>query len=358
MSLRVHIVDPPAYTPPYDHALCGALARVGGLDVTLVTGRFAHGEVPHPTGYALDERFYGGTGRLPRRFRALARGVRHPYDMLRYRAAAQREADVVHVQWLPLPVVDRVVLPRGPLVFTAHNLSPRGRRPGDARATEAVLRKVDAVVVHSEHGRDHLTRVVGLDNVHVIPHGALDYLTHVDPVRPPELAPPRRPAVLFFGLLRPYKGLDVLYDAWRRIDVDAELWVVGQPWRGAPEPPAGAKTVPRFVSDGEAAWVFRHADLVALPYRVVEQSGVLLTALAFGKAVVASDIGGFHEVAAVRHVEPGNAAALATALGDLIADSGARAALAAEALAAARTTYSWDAAARSHADLYAKLTRR
>ena len=163
--------------------------------------------------------------------------------------------------------------------------------------------------------------------------------------------------MLFFGLLRPYKGLDVLYDAWRGID-DAELWVVGRPWRGAPEPPAGVKTVPRFVSDAEAAWVFRHADLVVLPYRVVEQSGVLLTALAFGKAAVVSNVGGFSEVSAVRHVEPGDAHALADAVRGLLEDAGARAQLAADALEAARTTYSWDAAARSHADLYANLTRR
>jgi glycosyltransferase involved in cell wall biosynthesis len=360
MSLRVHIVDPPAYTPPYDHALCAALAHLGGLDVTLVTGRFAHGEVPEVSGYTLDERFYRGTEHLPRRTRAVARGARHAYDMLRYRAAARREADIVHMQWLSLAVVDRALLPPGPLVFTAHNLRPRGRRPGEARATEAVLRRADAVVVHSEHGRERLTRIVGVhpDNVHVIPHGALDYLTHLSPVRPPELAPAERPVVLFFGLLRPYKGLDLLYDAWRRLDgTDAELWVVGKPWRGAPEPPAGVKTVPRFVSDAEAAWVFRHADLVALPYRVVEQSGVLLTALAFGKAAVASNVGGFREVTAVRHVEPDNAEALATAVHELLEDRGARARLAADALNAARTTYSWAASARSHADLYAKLTR-
>ena len=125
--------------------------------------------------------------------------------------------------------------------------------------------------------------------------------------------------VLFFGLLRPYKGLDVLYDAWRRIDGnDAELWVVGQPWRGAPEPPAGVKTVPRFVSDAEAAWVFRHADLVVLPYRVVEQSGVLLTALAFGKAAVVVghrrvQRGERRAACRARHAE-----ALATAIHDLL----------------------------------------
>ena len=68
--MRVHVVDPPAYTPPYDHALCSALARAG-VDVRLATTRFAHGSVPEPVGYSRDELFYrhvpaGLTGRALR----------------------------------------------------------------------------------------------------------------------------------------------------------------------------------------------------------------------------------------------------------------------------------------------------
>ena len=57
--MRVDVVDPSAYTPPYDHALCAALARAGA-DVRLVTSRFAYGAVPRAEGYAVDERFYRG----------------------------------------------------------------------------------------------------------------------------------------------------------------------------------------------------------------------------------------------------------------------------------------------------------
>ena len=57
--MRVDVVDPSAYTPPYDHALCAALARAGA-DVRLVTSAFVHGAVPRPEGYAVDERFYRG----------------------------------------------------------------------------------------------------------------------------------------------------------------------------------------------------------------------------------------------------------------------------------------------------------
>jgi hypothetical protein len=127
--VRVHVVDPSAYTPPYDRALCAALARRPGLDVTLVTSPFRHGEVPPAVGFAVDERFYR---RLPRRgpdaVRLAAKLARHPADMLRYRA---RGADLVHFQWLTVQHLDRFLLPRGrPRVLTAHDVLPREPRPG------------------------------------------------------------------------------------------------------------------------------------------------------------------------------------------------------------------------------------
>ncbi len=348
--MRVHIVDPPAYTPPYDHALSAALAEAG-LDVTLVSARFAHGDVPAPRGYRVDERFYGGTGRLPARARAAARLARHVPDMLRYRRAA-RAADVVHFQWLSVPQLDRRLLPARPVVLTAHDVLAREPRPGQRAAQTALLRQADGVVVHSEHGRGRLAEL-GVDAT-VIPHGVLPIAAV--PARPPELAQPSRPVVLFFGLIRPYKGLDVLYDAWRTLAPEAELWVVGQPRMEPPPAPPGAQVVARYVSDAEAAWCFAHADIVVLPYREIDQSGVLFTALASGRALVLSDVGGFPEVEAAAHVPAGDAAALAGALDRLLGDPGERERLAAAAREAAATTYAWPAIAQAHATLYDRLT--
>src|SRR5439155_11770 len=78
-------------------------------------------------------------------------------------------------------------------------------------------------------------------------------------------------------------------------------------------------------------------DLVALPYLDAEQSGVLYTALAFGKPLVLSSVGGFPEIAATgaaRLVPPGDAEALRGALAELTEDEQARAELAAAARAA------------------------
>ena len=365
--LRVDLVDPPAYTPPYDHALAAALGRAGAA-VRLVTSPFGYGSVPRPDGYVLQERFYrraaatGGAGSASRRAVRLAE---HVPDMLRYRRAA-RDADVVHVQWLTLPQVDAPLLPRGrPLVLTAHDVLPREPRPGQAGAQRRLLRRFDAVVAHSAHGRDRLVAEAGVDprRVHVIPHGAFTHLTDVaDPVPlPSELAAVELPVVLLFGLVRPYKGLDVLLEAWRAVD-GAELWVVGLPRMDlAPARAAAPRTVrfvERFVADAELPAFFDRADLVVLPYREIDQSGVLFTALAFGKPLVLTAVGGFPEVAregAAELVPPGDPAALAGALSRLLGDPAARGRLAAAARAAATGPYSWDAVARRHLHLYGTL---
>jgi glycosyltransferase involved in cell wall biosynthesis len=105
----------------------------------------------------------------------------------------------------------------------------------------------------------------------------------------------------------------------------------------------------------------RRADLVVLPYRNIEQSGVLYTALAFGRPLVLTSVGGFPEIAeqgAARLVPPEDPGALAEALRELIADPTTRLALGAAAEEAARTRYSWDRIAKSTIDLYGELLSR
>ncbi len=452
--MRVHVVDPSAYTPPYDHALCRALARAGA-EVELFTSRFAYGAVPAPEGYERRELFY----RLAHRAAASSKRSRssqalklleHVPDMLRYRRAA-RAADVVHFQWLTVQPLDVHLLPRRrptateaeghspstdsgdtrvaripvpteagrhspsasipvsteagrhspsasipvsteagrhspsasipvsasthpKLVLTAHDVLPREPRPGQLAAQRRLYERFDAVVVHSEHGRERLLEL-GVDpaRVHVIPHGALTHLAALSTTprmggqaeaRAGEMdGPPStdRPVVLFFGLLRPYKGLDVLLRAWRGIE-SAELWIVGMPrmdvTRLMADAPPNVRFVPRFIPDAELYAYFTRADLVVLPYLEADQSGVLFTALAFGKPLLLSDVGGFPEVAATgaaRTVPAGDSAALREELRELLADPAARAAMTESARVAAAGPYSWDAIAQRTLALYGSL---
>ena len=374
--MRVHVVDPSAYSRPYDHELCAALARAGA-EVDLITSAFPYGRVPEPRGYGVREVFYRGVpGGAASRLRSAAKLAAHVPDMLRYRRAA-RAADVVHFQWLPLQWLDAHLLPDRPLVLTAHDLLPREPRPGQARAQRRLYHAVDAVVVHSRYGRRKLVEELGVDaaKVHVVHHGAFTHLVGAvtDGALPPELdggvtcgpAPGKRPVALFFGLLRAYKGVEVLLEAWRGVE-DAELWIVGHPRipleRLRAAAPAGVRFAPRFVEDAELAACFARADVVVLPYLRTErfdQSGVLATALAFGKATVVSDVGSFAEVAsagAARLVPGGDVVALREALRELLGDAAMRERLGAAARSLAHSHYSWDAAAQLTLALYRELT--
>jgi len=368
--MRVQIVDPSAFTPPYDHALAAALARAGA-DVELVTSRFLYGPVPREDGYRVNEAFYRrtaqrGLGAPGRRAHKLAE---HVPDMLRFRRAEHPE--VVHWQWLTLPHLDAPLLPSGDRrVFTVHYPLPSSR--AGLTTQRLLLSHFDAVVTHSEHGAGRLRGDVGLDaaRVHVIPHGAFDYLTRLpdELPLPSDLAEAEGPVILFFGLLRPYKGLDVLLEAFRDVD-GAELWIAGMPrmpieplLEAAARASGTVRFLPRFISDPEIPALFRRADVVVLPYREIEQSGVLYTALAFAKPLVVSAVGGFTELAqrdgAARLVAPGDSAALAGALSQLVGDPAERDRLASAAAAAARGPYSWDAIGERTLELYRGLGSR
>jgi glycosyltransferase involved in cell wall biosynthesis len=368
--MRVQLVDPSAFTPPYDRALAAALAR-GGAEVELLTSRFLYGPVPEAEGYSVDERFYRRSA--PRGLVAPARRAfklaEHVPDMLRLRRAL--DAEIVHYQWLTVPALDALLLPpHRPRAMTAHYILPPGPSRRQVASARRLFGRMDAVVAHSEHGAARLRDEVGLDpeRVRVIPHGAFGYLTRLPEEKPlpAELEGAEGPVILFFGLLRPYKGIDTLLRAFRAVE-GAELWIVGnprmevEPLRAlAAEASGRVRFLTRFVEDAEIPAIFRHGDVVVLPYRDAEHSGVLYTGLAFGKPLVLSAVGGFPELAptgAARIVPPDDPAALAAVLAELVDDESARAEMARAASAAAAGPYSWDEAARQTLALYRELLR-
>jgi glycosyltransferase involved in cell wall biosynthesis len=366
--MKVQLVDPSAFTPPYDRALAAALASAGA-EVELLTSRFLHGPVPSAEGYRVDECFYRRSAArgLDARARLPFKAAEHLADMLRFRRNVS--ADVLHYQWLTAPALDvRLLPPLRPRVMTAHYILPPRASRRQVASARHVFGSMDAVVAHSEHSATRLRDEVGLNpaKVRVVPHGAFDYLTKLPEEKPlpSELEGAEGPVILSFGLLRPYKGIENLLEAFRRID-GAELWIVGNPRMDvaplrqlAAEAGARVRFVTRFVDEAEIPAIFRRADLVVLPYLDAEHSGVLYTGLAFGKPLVLSAVGGFPEVAetgAARLVPPGDTAALAAVLDELIRDEGARAELAAAATRVAAGPFSWDEAARRTLDLYREL---
>lgn len=349
--MRVVLADPPSFTPPYDHELAAALARAG-MDVELVTSPFRYGERPAPTGYRLRELFYPVSSRVRRRVvRVPLRVVEHPLGLARLLAAPR---DILHLQWLPAPEADVVLLrSRRPLVFTAHDLLPR-RTASRTRLWRRLFGRFDRIVVHSERGRDTLEELgVPPERLRVIPH----------PVFRSE--PARRDdgrTVLALGVIRPYKGLEDAVTAVGAIS-DARLLVAGDPRIPLDElrARAGERAEWRlgYLDREELERALGEATLAVFPYRAeLDQSGALLQVLGAGVPAVVYDVGGLGEVVARfgagAVVAPDDTAALAAAIEGLLDDPDALSAARAGA-AAARDQLTWDAAASAHLDLYREL---
>jgi glycosyltransferase involved in cell wall biosynthesis len=348
--MRVVLADPPAFTPAYDHALAGALARAGA-DVELLTSHFRFGQTATPNGYRRSEPFYPLSSRVFRRS-----PLRLPLKIVEHvpgtAAMLLRRPDVLHVQWLAAPELDRVLFrPRTASVFTAHDLLPR-RTAHKAKLWQRLLRRFDRVVVHSERGRRTLQEL-GVA-AQVIPH----------PVFPsdPQRADDGR-TLLAFGTIRPYKGLGDAIAAAKRIG-DVRLLVAGDPLESVDAYRAQAGDLAEwrlgYLSQPEIERALGEATVALFPYRPeLDQSGALMQALGAGVPAVAYDVGGIGEpirdFGAGRVVPAGDVEALAAAASGLLGDSEALEAARAGARRA-RETLTWERAAEAHLALYRELT--
>lgn len=351
--MRVLVADPPAFTPLYDHELATALASAGA-DVELVTSRFRFGAVPTPDGYRRSEVFYPLSTRLFRRsrLRLPLKVLEHPLGMLRLARVA---AEVVHVQWLAVPEVDRFLMRvRRPSVFTAHDLLPR-RTAGKRELWRGLLERFARVVVHSERGHDTLTEL-GLDasRLRVIPIPA-------SPSDPPRADDGR--TLLCLGVIRPYKGLGDAIEAARRLD-GTRLLVAGDPavtidgYRERAGPSAEWRL--GYLSDAEIDRALGDATVALFPYRPeIDQSAALMRALGAGVPAVVYDVGGLPDPVlrfqAGRVVPAGDVDALAAAASELLDDRDALERARAGARRA-REELTWERAAAAHLELYREIS--
>jgi glycosyltransferase involved in cell wall biosynthesis len=369
--LRVALLDPPSYSPAYDHHLGAALGH-RGHDVELLTAPFAHGDPPVPDGYRRRELFLPLSGRLLRRaprsrLRFLVKGAEYVPSVVRLvRAVNAFRPDVVHVQWVALPRYDLRWLVRlrraRPLVLTAHNVVPH-EGEADPEQRRRLYAAFDAIVVHTHKGAEELARfAVAPERIVRIPHGTFD--------APPatSIAPPNGRTLLFFGLIRRYKGLDVLVEALPEIR-DARLVVAGDPVEPIETIRQLAQTLGvadriewrlGYRPSEEIEALMREATVTVFPYRSGESaSGALATALGHGRPAVVTDVLAetVREHGAGLVASPNSPRSLARAVNTMLDDPD----LLRETFQGterARRALSWDAIAEAHERLYTDLLAR
>lgn len=345
--MKVAMLDPSLFTGRYDDSLCAALAGQGA-DVTLLGRPMRATDAIVPHGYAYAPHFFRrsealreamGEGRAFRLTKAAEYGMACALGNLK----TMRDADLVHVQWLPLAPADAMMLRRlkgrTALVHTVHNADAYHADAGvQGRGYRALLDQFDALVVHGDTTRAALIgQGVDAARIHMTPHppmrlapaSAADFTAVPDATRP---------RLLFFGTIRPYKGVDLLIDAclslWQT-GHDFELVLAGKPFMDVAPllvQVAQAGFADRlltdfgFLTEGRLDAHMAKADMIAFPYRHIDSSGAFLSALHHGKAMVTSDAGMFGQLpdGVATRASAGNAPALAAALLPLVQSAAIR----------------------------------
>ena len=301
--------------------------------------------------------------------------------------AQQQRFEISHIQWVRDPVRDvqyvRSLRDRGiRVVMTAHNVLPHDASKNAQNEWATLYQAADAVIVHYSRAADQLADMgIEQPRIAVIPHG--NYLpiraltkSHADDPQAARRAardlldlPQDSPVVLFFGLIRPYKGLDYLLDAvaaLRGVLPNVRLLLAGR----APDGLSpfmdriralgdAVQLIPRYLPLREASVCFEACDVVALPYTEASQSGVLHLAYAHSRPVVATTVGGVPE--AVRDgvtgylVPPRDATALFEALRSVLCDPELCMRLGGEGWRMAHEHFSWDRIAMETGRMYERV---
>jgi glycosyltransferase involved in cell wall biosynthesis len=229
--------------------------------------------------------------------------------------------DIVHIQFLPM-LTEPLPLDlwfvqfcrrRGSkIVLTVHDLLPHNTGESHKQIFHDLYHMVDRIICHSESIRERLAVEFSVkgEKVAVIPHGPFFYdlpATTEQTLQSFELDP-RKLLVLWQGIISPYKGIDLLLEAWQKVEAtmeDVHLLIVGTgPTDLLEQIREQIRSLklqrvefhPRFISTEELVALYRAADIVVYPYRAITTSGALATGLALGKTIVASDLPVFREL--------------------------------------------------------------
>jgi glycosyltransferase involved in cell wall biosynthesis len=248
------------------------------------------------------------------------------------------EPDVVLFQWWhPFFAVAYATMlfflrnTAAPVIFLCHNVLPHESSPLDRMLFRIAFQRVSRFMVHSKEDRRNLVALKRNARVVVHPLPLFDAF----PKGRYERESARKAlgvngrVILFFGLIRAYKGLEVLIDAFARVvqRLESTLLIVGEFYDKKDNYTSQIdrlgvaqhlRVIDQYVPNEEVEKFFVACDVVALPYHSATQSAIVQVAFHFGKPVIVTSVGGLPDV--VEHgktgfvVPPGDPAALAESI--------------------------------------------
>lgn len=202
------------------------------------------------------------------------------------------------------------------MVYTAHNVFPHERGAFDVYLQKLVYKGASRIIVHSDYIKRKILNNFNIDEkkINIIPHGNFDiYLPQQrltkDQAREKLGLSPDDKVLLFFGLIRAYKGLDILLDAFniaKECDPKLKILVVGRPMNDEVGETftnkiesfaAGNRIIKRLehIPSDDIQFYFEACDIVVLPYKNIDHSGIVHLAFSFAKPLIVSPVGDFPE---------------------------------------------------------------
>lgn len=334
----------------YTDALCSALCGIGA-DVTILTSS-AWPDRQRP--YKVERRFLEFTQEQAGHNRmhwAVDRLSRNMINILsRNKYAVCNNFDVVHIQGTGVPLLDQFFLKglakKLPVVLSVHDVVSHYERLASRNSfMRKILHIPHRLIVHYKNGKKQLIEQWKIESnkIDVIPHGIIPVQKKIQMKNAREKLnlPLNCRILLFFGSIRPNKGLDVLLNSMKEVisqNPDVLLVIAGALPRGTSFLPysdiienlklsKNVRSFIKFIPDEDVDYYFAASDIVVLPYlRFESQSGVLLRAYAHKIPVVASDIGAMGEIINNDKVgiavEPNNENALACAINSILNNPG------------------------------------
>jgi len=347
----------------YDFGLCEGLSKAD-CEVTLYT--CDETEAPEGSPFTVSKVYRRIYGDDP----AWVRGMRYALGSIRALFSCVKSGtNICHFHFFHVGVMEafnialaKLLLRR--VVITAHDVEPFVQALSVPRLALWVYRQADAVIAHNNVSKMELIDKLQVPEtkISVIPHG--NYLHMLQPL--PDQGTARRKlglpldskVMLFFGQIKDVKGLDLLLEAMPNIlakHPNALLLIAGKPWKSdfssyeRKMEELGIRdaciTHIRYIPDSEVPFYYSAADLVVLPYRRIYQSGVLLMAMSYGKATIASNLPGMKEVITDGKsgllFNSGNAGSLAERVSDGLNNMGKLTTIEKEALELMKRRYDW-----------------
>lgn len=273
-----------------------------------------------------------------------------------YRIIKKEKPDIIHVVHEDLILGMFLVLlnKRYTIVTTEHDPRLHEGEHVLNRILYYVSRTVsrnlsDAIIVHGQNLRNYLVeKNVPAEKIFVIPHGDFSYYKKYSTITQEEKC-----TLLFFGLIRDYKGLEFLIRAVPRVAEAVpgiKLLIAGegdfQKYREMIQNPDHFEIQNRYLNDAEVAAVFSRAAIVVLPYVDASQSGIIPIAYAFKKPVIVTDVGSIAEVVEDGKtgiiVPPKNSVALAEAIITLLKNDALRTEMGENAYKKMQAELSWE----------------